>query len=390
MTGLRLALIVVGLLVVLAVALFSYDKFRFRPIIKRRARRGDGHWNEPVLMSQSALEINPHPPGVEGKPLTLQDDESDIVLDPDAELDEDFREMERVATMTLDLETLSPPIQEQVPDETVDYVARLPGASRIDRDAVLGLYRQHEYLLEKRRGIYGMSVKHAVWRNLESDPGTAEYTDIQLAVQLADHIGPISQSELNKFSELALKLADTLDRPLKFSCSFDEALAKAGQVDEFCNNYDALAIINILAKNDAVFKGPELNEAALGLGMHLGKMNIYHRRNPHKLGAESLYSLANLYKPGEFDRAKLESLETRGLTLFLNIPCTYDPPKAFDEMVESGKQLSRKLGGELMDPDRHPLDDAALSRIRSEIKTIAADMEQEGIEPGGETALRLF
>ena len=67
-----------------------------------------------------------------------------------------------------------------------------------------------------------------------------------------------------------------------------------------------------------------------------------------------------------------------------------DPVKVFDQMRLVAKRLAKSLEGVLVDDNRRPLDDAALSAIRSQVQTTAAALRAAHIEPGGTRALRLF
>ena len=74
----------------------------------------------------------------------------------------------------------------------------------------------------------------------------------------------------------------------------------------------------------------------------------------------------------------------------MNIPCTRDPAQVFNEMVGDAKELCKRLDGKLVDQNKRGMTQKALKRIAQQIRQIAADMESDGIIPGGDLALRLF
>jgi FtsZ-interacting cell division protein ZipA len=129
---------------------------------------------------------------------------------------------------------------------------------------------------------------------------------------------------------------------------------------------------------------------ARAAGLQFGAMNIYHMKNDQALGCRHRFSLANLYKPGEFDPAQLDRFRTQGLTLFMNVPCTYQPVRVFDQMVEVARVLATRLDGRIEDHDHRPLTDQGLQVIRTQIERISAEMTNRGIVPGSTTAMRLF
>jgi cell division protein ZipA len=151
-----------------------------------------------------------------------------------------------------------------------------------------------------------------------------------------------------------------------------------------------LASLNLIAIGPTGFSGRMIDDAAKLVGLQFGAMNIYHRKNDQALGCQHLFSLANLYQPGEFDPDKLDRFRTQGLTLFMNVPCTYQPVRVFDQMVEVARVLCRRLEGRMEDNDHRALTDQGLMVIRTQIERIASEMTARGIVPGSATAMRLF
>ena len=401
---LQLALLLIGCIIVGVVALTTYERARFS---RRRLTADSNAAETPAVLTRrllpavTGLDINPGPPHEQNNRFL----KSHAVVAPaqeisaDALLYEQLNDYEQTALMPLDLSlSLQDPDvlvaqggnRQNMPDETVDYVVTLPGKGPVSRDTALGVYRQHEYLLEKPRHLYGLGYKTGLWSNLEADTEHAQYRSIALSVQMVDTKGPIGESELNTFTQLSLKLADALQRPTKFSMPFDDALERARELDEFCETNDVLASINILANGPTGFNGRAIDQAARLSGLQFGAMNIYHKKNDQALGCRHLFSLANLYQPGEFDPVKVDRFRTQGLTLFMNVPCAYQPGRVFEQMTQIARALCEKLDGRLEDHDHHPLTDQGLMVIRTQIERLTAEMTNRGIIPGSATAMRLF
>ncbi len=260
----------------------------------------------------------------------------------------------------------------------------------MNRNQALGIYKQNEYLLEKPHQIFGRGYLTKQWSNLESDREYAQYSDVAVSIQLADSHGPVNESELNTFVQMSLKLADTLQRPTKLSVTLEEAVEVAHELDRFCEANDVLASVNVLSNNPHGFSGRAISQAATQLGMQFGAMNIFHFKNDNPLGCRHLFSLANLYDPGECDPDTLNVLKTMVLTLFMNVPCAYQPAGVFEKMIETARGLCDLLDGRLVDQDSKPLTEAGLRVIRTQIDRIATDMQARGIVPGSEAAMRLF
>jgi cell division protein ZipA len=402
---LKLALVLIGAIIVAVVALTAYERTRFSR--RRLAPEAVAAHPPPATAARTApavrgkLDRNPAPPQSGSERFLRADAAVAAVAEksPDAELYEAINDYEQAALMPLDLSLglsdpevveIDPDAALSMPDERIEFVISLPGKGPVGRDKALGIYRQNEYLLEKPRHIYGLGYRTGLWSNLERDSEQAQYRGLALGIQMVDTKGPITESELNTFSQMALKLADALQRPTKLSVPFETALDNARELDEFCETNDVLASLNLIANGPTGFSGRAIDEAARAAGLQFGAMNIYHMKNDQALGCRHRFSLANLYKPGEFDPAQLDRFRTQGLTLFMNVPCTYQPVRVFDQMVEVARVLATRLDGRIEDHDHRPLTDQGLQVIRTQIERISAEMTNRGIVPGSTTAMRLF
>ena len=274
--------------------------------------------------------------------------------------------------------------------EKLDFVIDLPGPGPVMRDAALAVYKQNEYNLNKPRHLYGRHHGTERWSDLELDPGSTGYDDFKLAIQLTDPRGPVDESELNAFMQIGLKLADTLARPTKLPESFEAGLARAAALQEFCDTYDVVAGIHVVPATEARFAGRAVEAAAHQAGLELGAMNLFHLRNEVAPGSRHLFSMANLDESAGFDPGAWDGFETAGLTLFMSVPCAFQPGAVFDRMVAGARRIAETLGGKLQDQNRRPLTDKGIAVIHHQIEQIEEKMRAFGIPPGSETALKLF
>ncbi|MDA8389650.1 MAG: cell division protein ZipA C-terminal FtsZ-binding domain-containing protein [Gammaproteobacteria bacterium] len=274
------------------------------------------------------------------------------------------------------------------PFDSIDFIIFLVGDGPVVRDAALGVYKQNEYTIDKPHKLYGRRLQGKRWSELARDPAATEYGLLAVALQLADRAGPVGESDLNNFSQVALKLADVLDRPTRLNMTFERALATAVTLDKFCSDHDVIASINISAETVTAFRGPAIERAAQEAGLRFGARDIFHRPGERK--GSILYSLANLYKPGSFDPLRWDTLQTQGLTLFMSVPSVPNPEAAFADMARVARVIARRLGGKLLDQDRRPLSEAGITAISRQIAKLSARMQEHGIAPGGPQATRLF
>jgi cell division protein ZipA len=401
---LRYILLLLGLGVIAIVAVTAYFKVR---AARHRATQAGRHG--PVTDGDPADDISDLPPAAAASPWhfakrAIQVDDAPPVLNEPVEvsaLAKELEDLEQSANLTLDLTVPDRSLSAAAGsrrsfavrakmDDKIDFIMNLPITAPVIRDHVLGIYKQNEYLLERPHHIYGQQAQGDEWVSIEHDPEHAEYRDLALTVQMADMNGPIDESELNTFSQLGLKLADALGCPVRFSMSFEEAMARGRELDEFCRAHDVIASINIVSRNESGFSGRVIDQAAHRVGMEFGPMNIYHLKNNGADGCRNLFSLANLYQPGEFDLKRIADFTTDGLTLFMSVPRAANPPQVFEKMVDAAKALCRMLGGELRDQQQRPLSEPGLLTIRAQIAHLADEMRVQGIGPGSPAALRLF
>ena len=62
-----------------------------------------------------------------------------------------------------------------------------------------------------------------------------------------------------------------------------------------------------------------------------------------------VYSIANGKKPGHLKPEFLEQNNPDSLTMFLHLARSYNPVKAYSEMIDMAQLISQKLDGELYD-----------------------------------------
>ncbi len=395
MIELQTALVIAGIVLFIIIVIISYDRYRLMRIKEResRLREIDAEWQEPMLVRREEVEDNPAVPGDDDH-YVLSPEASEIEpslsLDVD-DFDRELRDAEDVALTPIHGTEIRVTEHVHAADESVqiDFVARIPGKNIIKRDTALGLYRQFEFDLKKPRRIFGFTHPSQVWADLERESETARFTHFGMTLQLADRHGPVTESDLNRFSQMVLRFSEVFGRRFSFSTSFDEALKQAAFLDEFCKKFDALAILNVLTDGGRGFSGIDIDRHAQELGMEFSGRNYYQKVRRSGVRTGRLYGLANLFGNGEIELEN-EEFRTDGLTLFMNIPATKRPVDTFREMVTDAKSLCDRLGGKLVDQNRKPMSDRGLEQISQQIRKIELEMEQEHVPSGGDIAVRLF
>ncbi len=267
---------------------------------------------------------------------------------------------------------------------SLDYIAYIPGHEPLDRQQVWHSYRQNEYLLEKPHQLFGYEPSAQVWHSLEQDPENSCYTDLAITLQLANANGEASESELTRFTQLVLRLAEQFSRRFQFSDSFEQAQIRANQLNTLRQRFDVLLVLNIVPLQ-GVFQGNEIKRCAEYAGLQLGIDRVFD----YPVDAP-VFSMANLYNPGYFEVDRLDQLECRGLTLFLRVPVIVEPLQQFEVMIKKARTIADSIHGSLVDENSSPLSDRGTHLICQQLADLIAQMRKSGIEPGGGTAQRLF
>lgn len=127
-------------------------------------------------------------------------------------------------------------------------------------------------------------------------------------------------------------------------------------------------VLNVAATDGRQFGGVELAEALQAVNMRLGDHGIYHRTLDTRNGPMSLFSAANILKPGTLKDEELEQIHSPGVAMFLQLPGPYDGLAAFEQMLEAGRRIAEQLDVKLLDGRRCTLTNQAVEAIREELR----------------------
>jgi FtsZ-interacting cell division protein ZipA len=163
--------------------------------------------------------------------------------------------------------------------------------------------------------------------------------------------------------------------------------ARAEALDRICADLDVQIGLTIVKPDSAPIAGTRLRGVAEAAGFHLGPGGRFDYVNDENGAVE--YSLHNM-RNEPFTADSLRLTATNGVVFLLDVPRLPDPVRSFDRMKLAAKRMAHTLGGELVDDNQRPLDDAALAAIRAQVEAAAAALARGYIEPGSARALALF
>jgi FtsZ-interacting cell division protein ZipA len=226
-----------------------------------------------------------------------------------------------------------------------------------------------------------------VGESASARPDLAGLTCLKGCLQLTDRSGPVSEVNLSEFCDVVQNFA-TYIKAASVCPDIRQAYVRAVELDRFCADVDVMIGVNIISKDGGAYTGTKIRGLAEAAGFRLDPKAGGGFRYSNEDGVV-LFSIAN-QEAALFTADSMRTLTTRGITLLLDIPRTPGGEKAFDQMVHIARNFSATLGGIMVDDNRVPLSDNAISKIRQQLSGIQAAMKAYGIAPGGEIALRLF
>ncbi len=268
-------------------------------------------------------------------------------------------------------------------DDHVDCVLRFEPDAPVSAQVVLSAYAQNWPQPVAGLRWYGLPVGAGAWRVLSAG-SHGQFARVVAAVQLASRAGAIGEEILEKFLDGGTRFADAID------CAIAAPDARmvahqAAELDRFCAGVDVMIGVNVLA-HEASFAGTKIRGLAEAAGMKLGADGVYRAFDDD--GSE-LFGLASLENT-PFSAESLRTMQTRGLTLTLDVPRASHGKQAFERMLLLARQLAEALKGRLVDDNQAPLADAALNLIREQIVKFQKQMTERSIPPGSAVALRVF
>lgn len=162
------------------------------------------------------------------------------------------------------------------------------------------------------------------------------------------------------------------EKPASHQPASASPAAKASSGDE------RLVVLYVVPAASSEFTGEGLAEAFAQAELQYGEKQVFQRTV--KLGGkdEILFLVTNMLKPGIFDLSRLRELRCRGLSLFMQLPGPIDALKAFNTMLHCAQVLAGKLGGEVLDASREPLDQIGIERLRGDIQLFGLKLRQAG------------
>jgi len=110
---------------------------------------------------------------------------------------------------------------------------------------------------------------------------------------------------------------------------------------------DIIVTLFLQTRDNHFISGVELLDVSLKLGLVFGEQGIFHRI--HEEDLEPVFSMANLTNPGTFDKTAWNTIEIKGVTMFMTLPGPRNALDAWDSMLATSRRLAELLQADLLD-----------------------------------------
>lgn len=268
-------------------------------------------------------------------------------------------------------------------DSLIEFAANIDSAKAVPQSALHELQSLIATFGKPAR-VLGWDDGTGAWQSLGRE-AHGGFSRLQAAIQLANRSGPVHAPQLNGFCDAVHGWAGRHG----VTATIPDAAAglKAAQeLDALCGDMDVAIGLNVVAQPGDAFSGDQVAGAATDAGFSLESDGIFHWRDA---GGKTLFTMEN-HETEPFAADRLETMQTSGLTLLLDVPKVADAGAALDEMARVGGLLANELGGFLVDDNRVALQAAGVERIKTQLREIHDAMAARDIPAGGSRAQRLF
>lgn len=374
MQGNELQYGLIGLGTVLVLVIVFYNVWQERKA-RRHAEQVFRSTHRDVLLDEAPETVIPPAPGGRMEP-SLPKNQRAVAADVEADDEPEF-----VAPPVAPVRSAEPALPWEL--QAIDCAVVIEAPAGVSAASLFNAQQALLANVSKPLRWYGWEENSNRWLAIDAR------TDGSLnracaALQLVDVRGAIGEAELERFYDQLQRMCDQFLAVPRLPARA-EVLARAAEIDCFCQEVDIQIAINVIAQ-DTSFSGSKIRGLAEASGLVLRGDGCYHALDDNQ---RSVFTLSN-QEAAVFSAEQLRYLQTHGLTLAMDVPRAARPQAVFARMVDFAQHLADSLGGVVVDDNRVLLSDRSLSLIRNQVAQFEQHMERQSILAGSDTALRLF
>jgi len=197
--------------------------------------------------------------------------------------------------------------------------------------------------------IFGRPRKPGQGRRVAErmEPGNGERVEPTLGAQLEQELAGEGAAQ----PELDLDRAEQNDLGRRGDASFEK-----------------IVTLYVAARAGSALRGSDIVVAAEKAGLTYGHMQIFHRLVEGHPERGPVFSVASIMKPGSFDMATIQELETPAIAFFLTLPAPMTALDAWEKMLPTAQRMAELLDGVVLDEQRNALGRQRIAHIRDELR----------------------
>ncbi len=134
--------------------------------------------------------------------------------------------------------------------------------------------------------------------------------------------------------------------------------------------------ITLRAVEGRPYKGYELLQALLTSGLRYSRTGVFHRYQQLINRDEVLFSLISAVAPGTFELPKMGAFSSPALTLFMQTADLQNPVQTYNMMLNTAKELTDMLGGQLLDENKIPLTAEKVATWHAHLKNLVSNVSE--------------
>ena len=158
------------------------------------------------------------------------------------------------------------------------------------------------------------------------------------------------------------------DQPIAEPERKEQQKAKPVEPDQQSEQPQEVLVLNVKSADDNPIPGSALLPMLLTLGFKFGDQDIFHRHVNSNGKGPVLFSLANMFKPGNFDIENLENFTTQGISLFMILPIEGEPHQVFNMMHNAARKIAEEFSAQIYDGRRTLLSKQSLQQYVEKIR----------------------
>ncbi len=200
---------------------------------------------------------------------------------------------------------------------------------------------------------------------------TEKLSDIPSMVQVDEALG-LPDDLRSEFQDVSKQLREeTISKRVQEAKSIRAESTRKPSISQAASDKTSKEMIvafHVVAHKGEIFTGPMIARMMSDLDLEHGEMGVYHY-NVERLGKKhSVYCVANMLKPGAFDLAVMDTFETRGLTMILQLPGPENELKSFNIMIEHAQRLAAFLNSDLLDENHKPVTKQSILLYKEQVQ----------------------